>query len=305
MVVLAEPGDLSKQKERVKMSSTQDSSTESSEAPSASPSPCLSSGSGGEGRQLPSIPSTELSSSNRGTKPANKVVPPVRGTTGYGPFLQEYSMMAEYNQLHKQKLPGVYVMPSAKSPLVWNGVIFLRQGLYEGGALRFTLTIPDNYPDGDCPDFAFEFPIFHPCVDQVTGRIDVKRAFPKWRRNVNHLWQVLMYARKIFYKIETKAPLNVTAASLYESDMEQYRQHVADSVRAAKQRLMQPPVSDDPFALRFSPWSDPVHTDVKRQMLHAQNRQSEERSANPRDIGLSWMKPGSTQTFARDDSASA
>ena len=42
-------------------------------------------------------------------------------------------------------------MPSAKSPLVWNGVIFLRQGLYEGCALRFTLTIPDNYPDGDCP----------------------------------------------------------------------------------------------------------------------------------------------------------
>ena len=55
------------------------------------------------------------------------------------------------NQLHKQKLPGVYVMPSAKSPLVWNGVIFVRQGLYEGCALRFTLTIPDNYPDGDCP----------------------------------------------------------------------------------------------------------------------------------------------------------
>ncbi|KAK7500316.1 hypothetical protein BaRGS_00008539 [Batillaria attramentaria] len=154
-------------------------------------------------------------------------------------------------------------------------------------------------------DFVFEFPIFHPLVDPVTGRIDVKRAFPKWRRNVNHLWQVLMYARKIFYKIETKAPLNGEAASLYEQDMEQYRQHVADSVQAAKQRLMQPPTSDDPFALRFSPWSDPVHTEVKQQMLNSKARQSEERSANPRDLGLSWMRPGSTQTFARDDPASA
>lgn len=55
------------------------------------------------------------------------------------------------NQLQKQKLPGVYVMPSAQSPLVWNGLLFLRQGLYESCSLRFILTIPDNYPDGDCP----------------------------------------------------------------------------------------------------------------------------------------------------------
>ncbi|XP_076449606.1 AKT-interacting protein-like isoform X2 [Babylonia areolata] len=285
------------------MSSTQDSSTES-EAHSASPSPRLSS-SGGEGRQLPSIPSSELSSTRGVSKVSSKQVPPVRGTSGYGPFLQEYSMMAEYNQLHKQKLPGVYVMPSAKSPLVWNGVLFLRQGLYEGCALRFTLTIPDNYPDGDCPDFVFEFPVFHPLVDPASGKVDVKRAFPKWRRNVNHLWQVLMYARKIFYKIETKSPLNAEAATLYEQDAEQFRQQVSESVQTAKQRLMQPPTSDDPYALRFSPWTEPVHCEAKRQMLNSKTRQSEERSASPRDLGMSWMRPGSTQMFVRDDSAPA
>ena len=67
---------------------------QSSEAHSASPSPRLS-GSGGEGRQLPTIPSAELSSVNRMSKGSSKQVPPVRGTSGYGPFLQEYSMMAE------------------------------------------------------------------------------------------------------------------------------------------------------------------------------------------------------------------
>ncbi|KAL8610321.1 hypothetical protein ACOMHN_041135 [Nucella lapillus] len=285
------------------MSSNQDSSTES-EAHSASPSPRLS-GSGGEGRQLPSIPSSEMSSAGRGGKGGSKQVPPVRGTSGYGPFLQEYSMMAEYNQLHKQKLPGVYVMPSAKSPLVWNGVLFLRQGLYEGCALRFTLTIPDNYPDGDCPDFVFEFPVFHPLVDPASGKLDVKQAFPKWRRNVHHLWQVLMYARKIFYKIETKSPLNAEAATLYEQDAEQFRQHVWESVQTAKERLMQPPTSDDPFALRFSPWTEPVHCEARRQMLNSKTGQSEERSASPRDQGMSWMRSGSTQMFLREDSAPA
>ena len=35
-----------------------------------------------------------------------------------------------------------------------------------------------------------------------------------YRRNTNHLWEVLMYARRIFHKVETKDPLNQEAASL-------------------------------------------------------------------------------------------
>ena len=34
---------------------------------------------------------------------------------------------------------------------VWNGVLFIRQGLYQEGVFKFTLTVPENYPDGDCP----------------------------------------------------------------------------------------------------------------------------------------------------------
>lgn len=80
----------------------------------------------------------------------------------------------------KQKLPGVYVQPSYRSalskedsllifsgsgasdtnlglncflffPTVWFGVIFIRHGLYQDGVFKFTVYIPDNYPDGDCP----------------------------------------------------------------------------------------------------------------------------------------------------------
>lgn len=75
----------------------------------------------------------------------------------------------------KQKLPGIYVQPSYKSALskdpthsclftchrtefnsgpsclVWFGVIFIRHGLYQDGVFKFTVYIPDNYPDGECP----------------------------------------------------------------------------------------------------------------------------------------------------------
>lgn len=38
------------------------------------------------------------------------------------------------------------------------------------------------------------------------------------RRNHNHIWQVLMYARTIFYKINTMDPLNPEAAVLWVVD---------------------------------------------------------------------------------------
>ena len=33
----------------------------------------------------------------------------------------------------------------------WFGILFLRQGLYQGGTFQFNVIIPENYPDGECP----------------------------------------------------------------------------------------------------------------------------------------------------------
>lgn len=35
--------------------------------------------------------------------------------------------------------------------LVWFGVQFVRQGIYQGGIFRFNITLPQNFPDGGCP----------------------------------------------------------------------------------------------------------------------------------------------------------
>ena len=43
-----------------------------------------------------------------------------KGNHSYGPFFLEYSLLAEYNLLQKQKMPGVYVIPSYTSPLCKN-----------------------------------------------------------------------------------------------------------------------------------------------------------------------------------------
>ena len=96
----------------------------------------------------------------------------------------------------------------------WFGIIFIRQGIYQEGVFRFKILIPDNYPDGDCPRLIFEHPVFHPIVDSETHELDVKRGFHKWRRNVNHIWQILLYTRRCFYKFDVKDALNIEAAHL-------------------------------------------------------------------------------------------
>ncbi|XP_072013554.1 AKT-interacting protein-like isoform X2 [Amphiura filiformis] len=182
------------------------------------------------------------------------------GVGAYGQLFLEYALMAEYNQLQKQRLPGVYVIPSAASPLHWFGVLFIRQGLYQEGVFKFDVHIPDNYPDGDCPRLVFHPPVFHPIVDFETGELDVQRAFKQWRRNVNHIWQVLLYARRIFYKIDTKAPLNPEAAVLYEEDNVLFKAKVADTIATCKSQLYDSPHSDDPHAIRFSKWEEEKHS---------------------------------------------
>ncbi|XP_066569533.1 AKT-interacting protein isoform X1 [Amia ocellicauda] len=250
-------------------------------------------------KQLPSIPKNAV--------PITKPISPAasaQSTNGthasYGPFYLEYSLLAEFTLVIKQKLPGIYVQPSYRSALMWFGVIFIRHGLYQDGVFKFTVYIPDNYPDGDCPRVVFDIPVFHPLVDPISGELDVKRAFTKWRRNHNHIWQVLMYARTVFYKIHTMEPLNPEAAVLYEKDVQLFKSKVVDSVKLCNSHLFDQPMVDDPYAISFSPWNPTLH-DEARDRMFTHKRRPEDHHKGLQVSGLSWVKPGSTQPFSKDD----
>lgn len=256
-----------------------------------------------EGRKvLPPIPDEETEAEMSASVNSKNNVITAGGSSGQ--FRLEYILMNEYNMLHKQKLPGIYVIPSSLSPLIWNGVIFIRQGLYQGAVFRFNLNIPENYPNGDCPRVFFEYPVFHPVVDPKTGELDVKREFKKWRRNANYLWQVLMYIRRIFFKIDPKCPSNTEAAELYEQNMEQFRKRIEETVRSSKDVLYNPIESNDAHMIRFSPWNPNVHEEAKTDMLTRKKNRSDLETEPHKRNGLSWMKPGTTQIFSREDTDS-
>lgn len=250
---------------------------------------------------LPPVPDMETQV-NLSAKMIDKRTSTPKGNHSYGPFFLEYSILAEYNLLQKQKLPGVYVIPSANTSLCWFGIIFIRQGIYQEGIFRFKILIPDNYPDGDCPRLVFEHPVFHPLVDTESHELDVKRGFHKWRRNVNHIWQILLYARKCFYKFDTKDPLNSEAANLYENDNDSFKDAAKACVQAWKERLYDEPPSQDPHYPAFSPYVPKVHESVKATMLAEARKHEEASSSLTNRKGHSFLETGSLQIFSKESS---
>ena len=85
---------------------------------------------------LPAVPDmdTQLAMAD---KMIDKKTATHKGSHSYGSYFLEYSLMAEFNLLLKQKLPGIYCIPSAMSSLTWYGVVFIRQGAYQEGVFRY------------------------------------------------------------------------------------------------------------------------------------------------------------------------
>ena len=65
---------------------------------------------------LPPVPDMETQM-NLSAKMIDRRTSTPKGNHSYGPFFLEYSLLAEYNLLQKQKLPGVYVIPSSETSL--------------------------------------------------------------------------------------------------------------------------------------------------------------------------------------------
>jgi len=244
----------------------------------------------------------------------------------YGGFFTEHSIMAEFNTLKKTRLPGVYVIPSSADPHVWYGVVFIRQGTYQDGVFRFSLMIPHNYPDGDCPSVTFTPPVFHPFIDPTSGLLDTTRGFTTWKPNFNHIWQVLLYMRRIFYKFDARNAVNKQAGELYDSDIAAFKRKVKEHMNEISNTLYEDLDVDDPHCFRFREYQPDIHdgcrdlfttkygnTDEEDDELHvgatALTDGGQGDAAHEDDLlfartklsGLSFLEPGTSAIFTKEN----
>ena len=80
---------------------------------------------------------------------------------------------------------------------LWNGQLFIKEGVYTGLNISFKIKFPNNYPNSE-PDVCFNDNIFHPLIDPVSYKLDVKYIFPKWTPGKNCVIQLLFKIKDIF-----------------------------------------------------------------------------------------------------------
>jgi hypothetical protein len=96
--------------------------------------------------------------------------------------------------------------------------------------------------------------------------IFILQGFHKCKRNVNHIWQLLLYTRRVFYKIDLSSPLNMEAATLYERDIEQFQARVRSCVTDRKEKLYLVKDHPDPHYLTLSSFKEQIHGPVREKM---------------------------------------
>jgi ubiquitin-protein ligase len=132
-------------------------------------------------------------------------------------------LLDEYRHVSRNIPSGMIVVPSFHTLLEWHGVLFIDQGWYKGGVFKFVIHIPVDYPES-APSVYFFNRVFHPLVDDKTGKLDLSPAFPSWKSGRDYIVLVLSYVKKLFYKKE----LNTYAAAMLKEDFLSYCNECVD-----------------------------------------------------------------------------
>lgn len=130
---------------------------------------------------------------------------------------------------------------------------------------------------------------FHPLVHPQSAELNTKKEFPVWKPNVHKLWQLIAYAKRIFYDIDEEiekdwnesclpSPNSLEllfydeAAKMYRDNFEEFRFKVAETVAQCHAKLYDVPTKwgDDPHAIRFGPWNSQIHEPLRQQLINGQ-----------------------------------
>lgn len=237
-------------------------------------------------------------SSPAAAQKANGAIAKVDVLRTYNNVFLEYSLMNEYAIFRKKFIPGVYIMPSFESALKWFCVLFVRSGVYEGGAFRLELQLSPLFPDGECPRVVFDPPVFHPMVHAITGEMDLSSKIPRWRRDENHIFEVIEAVKLSFEDIDKKLtkPSNKEAFKLYTQNSEEFKRVVEECVAQCMEHLQtEAPQRDDPNSFDFVS-HDHHDLSLDESSLFSlrldSSECSNEANKSPQRMGLSWMRGG-------------
>lgn len=203
------------------------------------------------------------------------------------------SIFNEYETVARNPIEGIYITPSAESPLVWFGLLIVRSGIFYGGIFRFTINIPDDYPDTtSLPIVQFEESLFHPLINPKSNCVDLTRFFPSgWQKGRNYIYQVITATQGIFFSChcDSSQAANPEAAILIKENRHKFIQLAHDAVRRSRTQVYAMPNSDDQNAIRFTPWNEIEMEPIRLFLLGKSDRPKNLENTNKEKTGISWI----------------
>lgn len=129
-------------------------------------------------------------------------------------------------------------------------------------------------------------------------------AFQEWRKGVDHIWQILKLVQVIFADISestkyTTKYSNTEAADLLGSNFEKFAEKAIECVNLSKEKIYDPPSSNDPHFIAFENFQEDIHRPVIEKIL--QKKDIIEKPNVPSHLGLSWVKEGEFKALSKDE----
>ncbi|XP_068146725.1 protein crossbronx-like [Drosophila tropicalis] len=195
---------------------------------------------------------------------------------------QGYRVLGEYKLIKQAELKNIYALPSYASGLHWFGVIFIHSGIYAESMFRFSILLPDNFPeDVSLPTVIFQTEVFHPHICPVTKSLDLTPCFREWKKDQHHIWQILKYIQAIFSDPEgsvcvTETPSGDTvtlnevhnreALNLLSKNRMEYIKRVEESIVFSRKHMYDKPPTNDAHYIVFEPYSADRHEKAMGQL---------------------------------------
>ncbi|KAH8418356.1 hypothetical protein KR222_003060 [Zaprionus bogoriensis] len=190
---------------------------------------------------------------------------------------QGYKVLAEYEMIEQMHLKGIYVIPSYSSALLWFGVVFIHSGLYADSVFRFSLLLPDNFPDGSSlPTVIFQYATFHPHICPVSHSLDLTPFFTEWNKDEHHIWQILKTIQLVFADPEGSVCVgenypqnevyNAEALRLLLNNRVDYAMRAKASSAHSLEHLFDEPKMTDPHYIVFERYIPAKHQAIMERL---------------------------------------
>ncbi|XP_060658383.1 protein crossbronx-like [Drosophila nasuta] len=191
---------------------------------------------------------------------------------------QGYKVIAEYQLIEQMQLKGIYAIPSYSSAVLWFGVIFIHSGLYADGIFRFSILLPDLFPDAvSLPTVIFEKGVFHPHICTISHSLDLTPLFQYWNKKEHHIWHILKYIQLIFADPEGSVCMglssngepillsdvnNMEAMRLLSHSRVDYSLRVKACIASSLEHMFDTPPIKDPHYIIFKRYQPEMHRAV-------------------------------------------